>query len=207
MSLDKLWPTLLCWRLQECAERDGQTVQDTADRNPCRRDVDGRRRSAFPITVVTGGFPCQPFSVAGKQRGTDDDRYLWPEMLRVIREVSPRWVVAENVYGLVSYDGGLVLRQVYVDLEAEGYETMPPIVLPACGVGAPHRRYRVYIVAHDSGIGRGTRRSESERQQGRPGSTFGSGDVADTETGAEWAGLCQNEQTGERWRRPSSVSA
>ena len=164
-------------------------------------DIRDVRGDTIQATVVSGGFPCQPFSVAGKRRGTDDDRYLWPEMLRVIREVSPRWVVAENVYGLVSYDGGLVLRQVYVDLEAEGYETMPPVVLPACGVGAPHRRYRVFIVAHNPSIGRGARGTESKGQQGRPGATFGSSDVADAETSAEWAGLCQSGQTGERGGR------
>lgn len=98
------------------------------------------------IDVLSGGFPCQPFSQAGKRKGTEDDRYLWPEMLRVIRSVRPRWVVGENVYGIVSWSGGLVFEQVCTDLEAEGYEVQP-YILPACGVGAPHRRYRVWFVA------------------------------------------------------------
>ena len=99
------------------------------------------------IDVLSGGFPCQPFSQAGKRKGTDDDRYLWPEMLRAIREVRPRWVVGENVLGIVNWSKGLVFEQVCADLEAEGYEVQP-FVLPACGVGAPHRRDRVWFVAH-----------------------------------------------------------
>lgn len=105
------------------------------------------------LDVLTGGFPCQPFSTAGKRKGTEDDRYLWPEMLGVIRVVQPRWVVGENVYGIVSWSDGLVFEQVCADLEAEGYEVQP-YVLPACGVGAPHQRYRTWFVAHraDAGI-------------------------------------------------------
>ncbi len=99
------------------------------------------------IDVLTGGFPCQPFSVAGKRKGTDDDRYLWPEMLRAIREIRPRWIVGENVYGLINWSDGMVLEQVCADLENEGYEVQP-FVIPACAVGAPHRRDRVWIVAH-----------------------------------------------------------
>jgi len=99
------------------------------------------------IDVLTGGFPCQPFSLAGKRKGTEDERHLWPEMLRAIREIKPRWIVGENVFGLVNWDGGLVFEQVQADLEAEGYEVQP-YILPACAVGAPHRRDRVWFVAH-----------------------------------------------------------
>ena len=99
------------------------------------------------IDLITGGFPCQPFSSAGKRKGTSDDRYLWPEMLRVIREVAPRWIVGENVRGLVNWSGGLVFEQVCADLEAEGYEVQP-FILPACAVGAPHRRERIWFVAY-----------------------------------------------------------
>lgn len=98
------------------------------------------------IDVLTGGFPCQPFSLAGKRRGTEDDRYLWPAMLDVIRTVRPRWVVGENVYGIVNWSEGLVFEQVCADLEAAGYEVQPYII-PACGVGAPHRRDRCWFVA------------------------------------------------------------
>ena len=104
------------------------------------------------IDVLTGGFPCQPFSVAGKRKGTGDDRYLWPEMLGAIREIRPRWVVGENVLGIVDWSEGLVFEQVCSDMENEGYEVQP-FVLPACSVNAPHRRYRVFIVAHRSDAG------------------------------------------------------
>lgn len=111
------------------------------------------------IDVLTGGFPCQPFSVAGKRKGTDDDRYLWPEMLRAIREIRPRWVVGENVRGFVNWSEGMVLDTVFADLEALGYEVQP-FVLPACAVDAPHRRDRVWIVAHRADAG-----SESLRER------------------------------------------
>jgi DNA-cytosine methyltransferase len=97
--------------------------------------------------ILTGGFPCQPFSQAGRRKGTDDDRYLWPEMLRVIREFKPQWVIGENVAGLLTWDEGVVLEQVCLDLEGEGYEVQP-FVIPAVAVNAPHRRDRVWIVAH-----------------------------------------------------------
>ena len=99
------------------------------------------------IDILTGGFPCQPYSAAGKRLGTEDDRHLWPEMLRAIREIQPTWVVGENVRGLINWNGGMVFDEVQADLEAEGYEVLP-FLLPACGVGAPHRRDRIWFVAY-----------------------------------------------------------
>ena len=105
------------------------------------------------IRVLSGGFPCQPFSAAGKRAGTSDDRYLWPEMFRIIREARPTYVVAENVRGLISWNEGLVLDTVCADLESEGYEVFP-VVLPAASINAPHRRDRIWIVAYrDDGLG------------------------------------------------------
>jgi DNA (cytosine-5)-methyltransferase 1 len=101
------------------------------------------------IDVISGGFPCQPFSLAGKRKGTADSRHLWPEMLTAIREVKPRWVVGENVFGFVNWDGGLVFDQVHTDLEALGY-TVQSYIVPACAKNAPHRRDRVWIVAHSN---------------------------------------------------------
>jgi len=98
------------------------------------------------VTLVTGGFPCQSFSIAGKRRGKADDRYLWPEMFRVIRLLRPHWVLAENVTGIIR----MALNDVLSDLESEGYRAIP-FIIPACGVNAPHRRYRVWIVAHYEG--------------------------------------------------------
>lgn len=121
-------------------------------------------------TLLTGGFPCQPFSHAGRRKGTADDRYLWPPMLSVIKSLRPDWVIAENVRGLVTWNEGLVLETVCADLEAEGYEVQP-LVIPACAVGAPHRRDRVWIIAHlvrraDGGTsGEDAGKSEAERVQ------------------------------------------
>jgi DNA (cytosine-5)-methyltransferase 1 len=102
---------------------------------------------ANTIDILTGGFPCQPYSSAGKRLGKEDERHLWPEMLRAIREIQPSWVVGENVLGLVNWSGGLVFHEVQTDLEAEGYEVQP-YVLPAVSVNAPHRRDRVWFVAY-----------------------------------------------------------
>lgn len=99
------------------------------------------------IDVLSGGFPCPPFSQAGKRKGTADDRYLWPEMYRAIQQIRPRWVVAENVLGIVNWNEGMVFEQVHLDLEAAGY-SVQSFVLPACGINAPHQRYRTWFVAH-----------------------------------------------------------
>jgi len=101
------------------------------------------------IDVLSGGFPCQPYSLAGKRKGKEDDRHLWPEMLRAIREIAPTFVVGENVYGLVNWNGGMVFDEVQSDLEAEGYE-VAPVILPACGQNAPHRRERIWFVAYSN---------------------------------------------------------
>jgi DNA (cytosine-5)-methyltransferase 1 len=140
---------------------------------PCHKDIREVRGELYAgVTLLTGGFPCQPFSVAGKQGGKDDDRYLWPEMLRVIREARPTWIIGENVAGIVNME----LDKVHTDLEAEGYE-VESIIIPACGVDAPHRRDRVWILAHtdiccDTGEERGVdaekvRLSEENREEWR----------------------------------------
>jgi DNA (cytosine-5)-methyltransferase 1 len=112
------------------------------------------------IDILTGGFPCQPYSVAGKRKGKEDARHLWPEMLRAIREIQPRYVVGENVGGLISWNGGMVFDEVQTDLEAAGYEVLP-FLLPACGVNAPHKRERVWFIAYTNGC-RSNRTKEYE---------------------------------------------
>jgi DNA (cytosine-5)-methyltransferase 1 len=97
------------------------------------------------IDVLSGGFPCQPFSHAGRRKGKEDDRYLWPQMHRVIKEINPSWVVAENVYGILTIDKGMVFKSVCTDLENTGYEVQS-FIIPACGVGARHRRKRIWII-------------------------------------------------------------
>jgi DNA (cytosine-5)-methyltransferase 1 len=115
-----------------------------------KRVESGSQRSnsvnPYSIDILTGGFPCQPFSAAGRRAGTEDDRHLWPEMLRVIRETNPAYVLGENVGGLLTWDGGLVLEMVLADLESAGYEA-GAFVIPACALNAPHRRDRVWIAA------------------------------------------------------------
>ncbi len=101
------------------------------------------------IDILTGGFPCQPYSSAGKRLGKEDERHLWPHMLRAISEIKPTYVVGENVRGLTNWNGGVVFEEVCTDLENQGY-TVQPILLPACAVGAPHRRDRIWFVASDT---------------------------------------------------------
>lgn len=140
------------------------------------------------IDVLTGGFPCQPFSVAGQRKGQEDDRYLWPEMLRAIREIRPTWIVGENVSGIISMvqpgcetevehqaalfeetDKETILEQEYVvetvcrSLEQEGY-SVQPVVIPACAVGAPHRRDRIFFIAYRSDAG-----TEGVQREGKDG--------------------------------------
>lgn len=99
------------------------------------------------IDILTGGFPCQPYSSSGKRKGKEDHRHLWPEMLRVIRDVQPTYIVAENVYGLFTWSKGMVFEQVHSEMEASGYQVQS-FIIPACGVQAPHERARVWFVAY-----------------------------------------------------------
>jgi DNA (cytosine-5)-methyltransferase 1 len=101
------------------------------------------------IDILTGGFPCQPYSTAGKRLGKEDDRHLWPEMCRAIREIQPTYIVGENVRGLVNWNGGLVFDEVQSDLEAEGYE-VTPFLLPAASVNASHVRQRIWFIAFNA---------------------------------------------------------
>jgi len=133
------------------------------------RNVKGEK---YEADVITGGFPCQPFSVAGKRRGTNDDRYLWDETIRVIREGKPRWFIGENVEGLININNGVVLRQVQTDLEKEGFEVQC-LVIPAAGIGAWHQRKRVWIIAN-SKISR-TRKDEGRIWKGSRGIDGGQG--------------------------------
>ena len=116
-------------------------------------DIRNVKGDKYEADIITGGFPCQPFSVAGKRKGTDDDRYLWDETIRVVRECKPRWFIGENVEGLININNGVVLRQVQTDLEKEGFEVQC-LVIPASGVGAWHQRKRIWIMGYSKHNGR-----------------------------------------------------
>jgi DNA (cytosine-5)-methyltransferase 1 len=118
------------------------------------------------IDILTGGFPCQPYSAAGKRLGKQDERHLFPEMLRAVREIKPRWVVGENVRGLVSWNGGLVFEEVQSQLEAEGY-SVQPFLLPAASVNAPHKRDRVWFIAYTNDKGRGSEPRNLAEEDGK----------------------------------------
>ena len=119
---------------------------------PIESEVRNVKGDRYAADIITGGFPCQPFSVAGKRKGTSDDRYLWDETIRVIRECKPRWFIGENVEGIINIQEGVVLRQVCDDLEKEGFEVQC-IVIPASGIGAWHQRKRVWILAYSNNNG------------------------------------------------------
>tara|TARA_R100001510_G_scaffold11825_1_gene9052 strand:- start:120 stop:1082 length:963 start_codon:yes stop_codon:yes gene_type:complete len=110
-------------------------------------DVRSLYDTKIQADVVTGGFPCQAFSQAGLQKGRTDDRWLWNEMFDVIKQVRPRWVIGENVQGIVNIEKGMVLRQVQNDLEGEGFKVQC-FIIPASGIGAWHNRNRVWILAN-----------------------------------------------------------
>lgn len=156
-----------------------------------RKPIASIRTPGLQIDLLTGGFPCQPFSQAGKRRGTEDDRYLWPEMLRVIKDFRPRWIIGENVAGILSMAefgddtqvatetdlfgnrtdihtqrGRGILFGIIGELEQIGY-AVQVFVIPACAVGAPHRRDRVWIVAHSFNRGPQERRAETNRKMER----------------------------------------
>ena len=140
--LEKHWPGLPRWR----------------DIRTLTKESFYEQTGLETVTVLSGGFPCQPFSTAGKRRGKEDDRYLWPEMLRVIQEIRPRWVIGENVAGIVT----LALDQVLSDLESIGY-ACEALIIPACAVDAPHRRDRCAIIAHTNNP-KGARYGEHSRE-------------------------------------------
>ena len=122
---------------------------------PIEEDIRNVRGERYSADIISGGFPCQPFSVAGKRKGTTDDRYLWDEMLRVITEVKPIWIVGENVQGIININNGLVLRQVQTDLEAQGFQVQC-FLIPASGIGAWHKRNRVWILGYSEHNGSST---------------------------------------------------
>lgn len=173
------------------------------------KDFNGKEYTGT-IDVISGGFPCQPFSVAGQRKGKDDDRYLWEEMLRVVGEINPTYVIGENVTGIIC----LALDTVLSDLETQGYTT-ETFIIPACGKNAWHRRDRVWIMAYANSIGRQDEQKENgksvcnrernnpikkqggEQQQcrtGKSGSIF-------SDTASSGAGMEEHRSSGQKWEQ------
>jgi len=147
------------------------------------------------IDILSGGFPCQPYSVAGKRLGKEDERHLWPEMLRIVRECSPRWIVGENVRGLVNWSEGLVFEEVCADLETCGY-SVQPFILPACAINAPHRRDRIFFVAHNNNRDR----AEERLQTGGEVNVYGierNGNAPDTKSACRGRKLFKGQGQGQ----------
>jgi len=149
--------------------------------------------------IITGGFPCQPFSVAGRQKGSRDNRYLWPEMFRIIKEFKPRWIIAENVRGIINIQDGVVFEGVHADLESQGYETQT-FNIPAAGVGAPHRRERVWIVAN-------SRRTIRGKQSTRNKESIGSGTPQKTEWSIDSDSLARPSEREKIMADPKSIQS
>lgn len=206
--LNKHWPDVPI--IEDIRSLDEETFTDSTGngleiggmaQQKSPRFSDGHCKiSKARIDLLTGGFPCQPFSVAGKRKGNADERALWPEMLRVIKIFRPRWIIGENVAGFVN----MGLDDSCADLEAEGYEVQP-FVIPACAVNAPHRRDRVWIVAtlntNDEGLQGEQQHGTSKDGQPRKSISKLGQDVADTTgDGCTEGAVIRREIPKESWR-------
>jgi DNA (cytosine-5)-methyltransferase 1 len=170
--------------------------------------------------ILTGGFPCQPYSSAGKRLGKEDERHLWPEMLRIISEIKPKFIVGENVFGLLNWNGGMVFAEVCSDLEHQGYE-ITPVVIPAAAKNAPHGRDRIWFVAYANGTGEkhngGTNIAEERKIRGDEesnvlGELCGDGIATDTDGSTKGSSRKsrgvkidrrQNNDESFKWRKPT----
>ena len=186
------------WHLKEDCQKTTKSCVTTAITQE-RTTEYAHIKGGMIIDLLTAGVPCQPASVAGKRRGQKDDRWLWPQAIRIVREVYPRWVLFENVHGMCSLDNGLALDQVLADLESEGYEVQTFLV-PACAVNAPHRRNRIWLIANTQSAKRELSRNTWERRAG-----FANGSCDDERSFSD----AESEQTGRLFKRgvPANISA
>ena len=168
---------------------------------PIEGEVRNVKGSNYKADIITSGFPCQPFSVAGKRKGASDDRYLWDETIRIIRECKPRWFIGENVEGIINIQEGVVLRQVCDDLEKEGFKVQC-LVIPASSIGAWHQRKRVWILAYSEHNGshrsKGNETIESSYEQEKRLSIRDDQDVSNSDSirHRRWS---SEGCTNERW--------
>lgn len=196
-GIETAWQVELDPYCRRVLARHFPNAERFADVHECRgrySKIGWGKHRLVAVDVISGGFPCQPTSCAGSRKGDGDPRWLWPEMFRIICEVRPKFVVAENTDDLLFHEGGRLIDKIYSQLETESYETLPPIVLPACAFGAPQRRDRVWIVAHSNG----TRIAQPQgREHEEWGRALNSGQaVADAECDGRQQGseiLCPRE--------------
>jgi DNA (cytosine-5)-methyltransferase 1 len=153
----------------------------------CKTDF---KKYANTIDILTGGWPCQPFSLAGKRKGKDDERYLWHEMLRAIQEIKPKYVIGENVFGITNIDGGLVFQQVCLDLEGEGYEVQP-FIIPAAAKNAPHRRDRCWFIAANTNSNGLNERNGNDEINTSEGGEYALGNIEQISTNTQCIGWNQ----------------
>ncbi len=187
---------------------DSELIEDICN-------LDRFKKYEGTVDIISGGFPCQPFSLAGKRKGTEDDRHLWPAMLEVIKIVKPKWVVGENVYGIVNWDRGMVFSQVISDLENEGYQTQA-FIIPACSKNAPHRRDRCFFIAYNNIFDRrsierrkhGTKFVEEEFIQGKSYKKCDKdGTFADTCNKGLQGGELNEAYKGREWKQSESYGS
>jgi DNA (cytosine-5)-methyltransferase 1 len=172
---------------------------------PIEEDIRNVKGSNYTADIVSGGFPCQPFSVAGKRKGKDDDRYLWDETIRVVAETKPKWFVGENVEGIINISNGTVLQQIQQDLEKEGFQVQC-LVIPASGVGAWHQRKRVWIIGcniSNSNCSRSLKEYNTSvnRQDKRNGSINESSSRSNENVSNSNYSGCKNRTKQHRWEQ------
>ena len=169
---------------------------------PIEGDVRNVKGEKYKADVVVGGFPCQSISIAGKQKGKDDDRFLFPEMLRVIKEVKPRWIIGENVQNLINISNGTILREIVEGLENEGFEVQC-FSISASSQGAWHKRERVWIIASNTNNRLSIGENQEIQTRGNTINNGSSSNVPNSES--KWSRKCRELDKKERLEKSKST--